>query len=287
MIDPIITTDMPSVVLSSDAGTDDVVGVNPLEIPPAISNLRRQLLLARMIMAKGDTSPDQAVRLATELAKLLDQLYTEQLDFSEFATLVPDAYSVHWQETLKFLEILTKEWPGILESEGTIDPADRRNRLLESQTRLWRQNSPKGIVIGAGSTGSIPATADLLMAISNMPNGHVVLPGLDQSLPEVAWQELEAHHPQFGLSRLLNHLGVQRRDVLSWSVTPKDTTSDRLALARIALSPASAEMPPLGEVSEASLDNCLRIDCPTSREEAGVIALAIRQTLESPTKTNR
>ena len=282
---PIGDVDEDELLLSSDAGIDDVVGVNPLEIPPAISNLRRQLLLARMVMAKGDTTPDQAVRLAIELAKLLDQLHTEQLDFSKFATLVPDAYSEHWQETLKFLEILTKEWPGILESEGTIDPADRRNRLLKSQTRLWRQDPPRGIVIGAGSTGSIPATADLLMAISNMTNGRVVLPGLDQILPEAAWQELEAHHPQFGLSRLLNHLGVQRRDVISWSVTPKDMTSDRLALARIALSPANAEMPDLGEVSEASFDNCLRIDCPTSREEAGVIALAIRQTLETPTKT--
>ena len=37
-------------------------------------------------------------------------------------------------------------------------------------------------VIAAGSTGSIPATADLLRAIARLPRGALVLPGLDTSL---------------------------------------------------------------------------------------------------------
>ena len=212
---PIGDVDEDELLLSSDTGADDVVGVNPLEIPPPISNLRRQLLLGRMIMAKGETSPDQAVRLAIDLARLLDQLHTELLDFSHFTTLVPDAYSEHWQKTLKFLEILTQEWPLILESEGTIDPADRRNRVLQSQTQAWRIEPPKGLIIAAGSTGSIPATADLLMTIAGLPNGREVLPGLDQKLSNSIWQKLEPHHPQFGLSRLLIHLNVDRCDVLN------------------------------------------------------------------------
>ena len=281
---PIGDVDEDELLLSSDAGGDDVIGVNPLEIPPPISNVRRQLLLARMIMAKGDTSPDQAVRLAIDLAHLLDQLHTEQVCFSQFKNLVPDAYSEHWQETLKFLEILTQEWPLILESEGTIDPADRRNRLLQSQTRAWRKDPPKEFIIAAGSTGSIPATADLLMAIADLPRGRVVLPGLDQKLPNHEWQELEPHHPQFGLSRLLIHLNVERCDVLNWSER-LDVENKRLDLARIALSPTGAEMPDLKHISAASFENCLRIDCPTSREEAGVIAIAIRQVLETPSKT--
>jgi ATP-dependent helicase/nuclease subunit B len=281
---PIGDIDEDGLLLSLNAGVDDVVGINPLEIPPPISNLRRQLLLARMIMAKGDTSPDQAVRLAMDLARLLDQLHTEQLDFSLLTTLVPDAYSEHWQETLKFLEILTQEWPMILESEGTIDPADRRNRLLESQTQAWRKDPPKGLVIAAGSTGSIPATADLLMTIAGLPDGRVVLPGLDQKLPNHAWHELEPHHPQFGLSQLLIHLNIERCDVLDWSDSLHGEDK-RLVLARIALSPASVKMPDLKHISSASFESCICIDCPTSREEAGVIAIAIRQALETPSKT--
>ena len=281
---PIGDVDEDELLLSSDFGADDVVGVNSLKIPPPISNLRRQLLLARMIIAKGDTSPDQAVRLAVDLARLLDQLHTEQLDFSQFITLVPDVYSEHWQKTLKFLKILTQEWPLILESEGAIDPADRRNRLLQSQTQAWRKDPPKGLVIAAGSTGSIPATAELLMAVADLPNGYVVLPGLDQRLPNYMWQKLEPYHPQFGLSRLLTYLNVERCDVINWSEC-LDEENKRVLLARISLSPASVEIPDLKHITAASFENCLRIDCPTTREEAGVIAIAIRQALETPSKT--
>ena len=36
-----------------------------------------------------------------------------------------------------------------------IDPADRRNRLLEKQAELWRDVPPETPVIAAGSTGSV------------------------------------------------------------------------------------------------------------------------------------
>ncbi len=289
---PIGDIDEEQILLSADASPEDVLGVNPLDIPPAISSLRRQLLLSRMIMAKDDTAPDQAVRLAIELARLLDQLHTERLDFSKFASLVPDAFSEHWQQTLKFLEILTREWPAILDAEGTIDPADRRNRLLQSQTRLWRDQPPKGPVIAAGSTGSIPATADLLATIARLPEGRVVLPGLDQDLSDEAWQSLEAHHPQYGLSRLLDHLGLHRRDVQEWSRGPiTEGAAARLALTRRALTPARVSetqaTPDAGPetLTEDSFAHMRLAVCPTSREEAGVIALAIRETLETPEKT--
>jgi ATP-dependent helicase/nuclease subunit B len=43
-------------------------------------------------------------------------------------------------------------------------------------------------VIAAGSTGSIPATAELIAAIAKLPHGAVVLPGLDTDLDEEAWR---------------------------------------------------------------------------------------------------
>ncbi len=283
---PIGDVDEDELLLSMGADTTDVVGTDPLHIPPAISSLRRQLLLARLIMARGDTSPDQAVRLAIELARLLDQLHTERLDFSKFATLVPDAYAEHWQETLKFLEILTREWPAILKSEGTIDAADRRNRLLESQSRSWQINPPSTPVIAAGSTGSIPATADLLTTIAALPRGAVVLPGLDRDLADPAWQELEPHHSQFGLSRLLIHLGIERRAVKDWPLTGTAIlASERLTLARIALAPAQGALSDGPALTGESFENIRVGHCPTSRDEAGVIALAIRETLETPGKT--
>lgn len=283
---PIGDVDEDELLLSIGSDAGEVVSADPLNIPPAISNLRRQLLLARLIMARGDTSPDQAVRLAIELARLLDQLHTERLDFSKFSSLVPDDYSEHWKETLQFLEILTEQWPAILASEGTIDSADRRNRLLDSQTQKWRETKPTSPIIAAGSTGSIPATADLLATIALLPAGRVVLPGLDRELADPAWQELEAHHPQYGLSRLLSHLDVQRADVQDWyPLANADEPNERLALVRTALMPASAEIDSDPQIAPNAFETIRVAHCPTSREEAGVIALAIRETLETPGKS--
>ena len=45
-----------------------------------------------------------------------------------------------------------------------------------------------GPVIAAGSTGSIPATAELIATIARLPHGAVVLPGLDTDLDEESWR---------------------------------------------------------------------------------------------------
>ena len=62
---------------SIDAGLG---GEAAMSIPTAISSMRRQLLLTRLILAQPDTSitPDQAARLALDLAQLLDQVHTER-----------------------------------------------------------------------------------------------------------------------------------------------------------------------------------------------------------------
>ena len=65
-------------------------------------------------------------------------------------------------------------------------------------------------MIAAGSTGSIPATADLLKQIAALPNGMVILPGLDTEMAPETWALLaqEDAHPQSGLYHLLQKLDV-------------------------------------------------------------------------------
>ncbi len=56
------------------------------ETPPAIPELKRQLLLARLILERErDASAEQAVLLAQALARLLDQAQTERLSFDRLA----------------------------------------------------------------------------------------------------------------------------------------------------------------------------------------------------------
>jgi ATP-dependent helicase/nuclease subunit B len=267
------------------------------EVPPAIPDLRRQLLLARMIMrwgagrGDGPRPPDQAARLARELARLLDQVQTEQLSFERLGELVPEDFAEHWQLTLDFLKILTSDWPQILGEEGCADPAARRNALLAAQAQAWEASPPADPVIAAGTTGSISATAALLEQIRRLPRGAVVLPGLDQGLDEESWQALDETHPQFGMARLLERLGVPREAVREWQAPGiAATDAARAALVSEALRPAettdawrAARARPRKR-TERALSGVTRVDCPSPREEAGVIALAMRGALEAPGK---
>ncbi|HUY69045.1 MAG TPA: double-strand break repair protein AddB [Alphaproteobacteria bacterium] len=287
------------------------------DVPPAVAPLRRRLLLARLIAARDKEMPlDQAAQLAEALGAFLDEAQTARRDLAGLEQLAPAQYARHWQETLRFLTILTAHWPEMLKEEGGLDPAARRNLLLERQAALWRKHPPAHPVIAAGSTGSIPATADLLDVIAGLPDGAVVLPGLDTELDEEAWQKIEEAHPQFGMKELLEKFGVERRDVRDWTssyttpspaktkgfVPPEGETKPRFSLplpqgerkarARLlqkAMRPAEATEAWRAlsgkEIPRAAVDGLSCVVCENAQEEASVIAFCLRAALEQAGKT--
>nr|WP_298685769.1 double-strand break repair protein AddB [uncultured Dongia sp.] len=276
------------------------------ELPPAMPGMRRHLLLAQLVQKAaaatlpggGDMSFDQAARLAAELAHLLDQVETERLDFANIRGLAPEELAEHWQLTLRFLDILQQNWPEILASEGAVDAAKRRNMLLERQCRLWRERPPQHPVIAAGSTGSIPASADLIATIAELPQGLVILPGLDGNADKKIWGEIaiDPAHPQFGLAQLLDRLQVSsdavwpwphvlpegpqraapptRNHIVSAALLPADATSDWSDIASTLRQPKG--------IAELAWHDVQRIDCRTEQEEAGIIALMLREAVAQP-----
>jgi len=262
-----------------------------LDLPPSVPPLRRQLLLARMIMQMGmarggaTPTPEQASQLAAELGRLLDQVHTEGLSFARLAQLVPADYAAHWQITLDFLKILTEHWPAIVAEQDWMDAALRRNQLIEAQAAAWESLPPAFPVIAAGSTGSIPATARLLSVVAHLPRGRLILPGLDAAIDEASRRNLDQTHPQYGLDLLLDSLGLTPRQVPLW---PGCTPSPRAWLVSEAMRPAATsdawrrlQRPDAAE----ALSGVSRLDCPGPREEAGAIALMMRETLEHPDRT--
>ncbi|MEK9678597.1 MAG: double-strand break repair protein AddB [Rhodospirillaceae bacterium] len=271
----------------SEAG--DGAHVAAAELPPAIGGLKRQLLLTRMVQKfeQGQAGTDQAAQLARELGRLLDQVQTERLSFDGLENLVPEDFAEHWQLTLDFLKILTDTWPAILEEQGALDAVDRRNRLLERQTRLWAEHPPSGPIIAAGSTGSIPATADLLTLVAGLPDSAVVLPGLDTSLGEDDAEGLDEDHPQYGMVHLVHQMGLSIGDVGLWESELVKPLNPRVDLLHRVMSPAAAtdrwrdEDAP-GEAAMAGLSVA---DFESPEEESVAIALMMRQALETPERT--
>tara|TARA_R110000772_G_scaffold215694_2_gene326290 strand:+ start:133956 stop:136940 length:2985 start_codon:yes stop_codon:yes gene_type:complete len=267
-----------------------------LDLAPTLPGMRRQALLASLIRAvpgRAET-PDQALRLAQELARLMDQVATERLDFREIKNLIPPDHELaeHWQKTVSFLDIVAEAWPAYLDEAGCLDGAERRNRVLQHRAEAWRRQPPATPVIAAGSTGSIPATADLLAVIAGLPKGAVILPGLDRDMADDAWAALEPHHPQYGLKHLLARFGCDRAAVADWAPEIGGTAPGHKARSDLfsrALRPAAvtgaAGAP--GAVADAAavVAGLARIDCATLAEEASVIALALREALQTPGKT--
>jgi ATP-dependent helicase/nuclease subunit B len=264
-----------------------------LSIPPAIPTMRRLFLLAKLIGARQDYTRglEQDLLLATALGKLMDQVYTEDLSLSSLPALVEESeFSAHWQVSIKFLTILSETWPQILQEMGVIDAADRRNRLIKRLADHWAKNPPAHPVFAAGSTGSIPATSKLLETIAAMPQGCIILPGLDQGMDEESWAAMDDTHPQATLRHLLNELKERREDVALWPVAGQFTTRDKIrALSSEVMRPADTaqEWQTIGQrlsITESDI-GIRRYDCASPQEEALVIALALRETLEEDGKT--
>lgn len=304
-----------------------------LELDPTIGNLERQLMLARMIeqwaIALEKTSislfGDEALSvpasitdaawLANDLATLMDTVSTEEANWELLDKLVPADHANWWKLTLEFLKIATKTWPLILQEKGAMDVATRRGLLLHRQARHYLEHGSKGPVIAAGSTGSIPATAALLGSIAQLDNGAVILPGLDRDITDLVWQKLSysenqttnpqsriSHqqaaapgHPQYGLKKLLDGMGVKREDVthiggiddsssgfarlretiVSLSMEPSETT-DNWPEFRDSFSEHKSTL----AFSGVSL-----IEAEGERQEALAIALVMREILQVADKT--
>ena len=289
-------------------------------LPRAIGDIERRLILSELVrgwttemsrsvrdlLGEEDiaipSSTAEAIRLSGELARLIDSFATEEVDLSRLDGLVgtdaiegrPQRWAEWWNLTLHFISVLRKAWPAILEERRALDPAERRRQVIDRRTMRLSERDPSGPVIAAGSTGSIPATARLIAEIAGLTNGAVVLPGLDQDLPESVWNMLllsDAEdetlslctHPQYALARLLRTLGMQRKDVKPLG---ESLLADRNKILSAALVPAVATGLWAGRGKAApALDGMALVEASTEQQEALAIAIAMRETLETPQRT--
>jgi ATP-dependent helicase/nuclease subunit B len=279
-------------------GAGDAVDAD-FTVPPAIPELRRRLLLTRLVLAWSERSgeatllPGQAAALAAALARLLDAAASDGADFATLRELAPAEFAEHWQRVLAFLDIVPQAWPPILAAEGAIDPAERRNRLLRRQAALWRETQPHGPVIAAGLMGGIPALSDLLSVVAWLDHGAVILPGLDRRCEPAEWERIaqEPTHPQHLIALLLRDLELSLDSVRDWPAGKDGARPSgcepRRRLVSQALRPAvlTDEWRDLPPEPKGSLAGMSRYDCVSPQDEASTIALLLRRTLETPAAT--
>ncbi|MEI2385423.1 double-strand break repair protein AddB [Breoghania sp. JC706] len=279
-------------------------------LPPAMSDMERRIAMTRLILAwatkvrrevlklkPGEAiaipaSPADAAWLAADLLSLMDQIETEEADWAAIQALVPDDHAEYWQITLEFLKIATEIWPAYLAENGRMDPNARRSALIRREAARLAENPPRGPVIVAGSTGSVPATADLIKVVAHLEKGAVVLPGLDRGMDETVWRALTdtanpvPSHPQYGLKRLLMHLDADRDQVVDLATPASPELADREVIVAEALRPAETtdawraflKEPVVTRAPDAFADVSLLV-ARNETEEALALALALREAV--------
>ncbi|MGJ8528580.1 double-strand break repair protein AddB [Maritalea sp.] len=164
----------------------------------------------------GFSSPPSMVEIlamAQSLGGLIDDFLTEEIRFDRIKQLVPEELAENWQQTLQFLEIAFEAWPAHLAEVGQIDAALLRRQRFDFASQSLPIRYGDRPVIAAGSTGSVPATARFLAAISKLNNAAIVLPGFDVAMSANEHEHLidpdnECHaHPQYGMAKLLRKIG--------------------------------------------------------------------------------
>ena len=295
---------LPRMTPIGDVDEDEATGAfatevsDALDLPPALVPCERRLLLTQLVRAgsarRGEgVTAVEALRLADALAKALDALTAGEIDPDRLESLDLAGLATHFEATLVHFRAVRDNWPAVLAALGASDAATRYNRVVDALAARWSVEPPRGLVVAAGLTAVSPPVARLLGIVARLPQGLVVLPGVDTAMPDEEWQAIrcddtgsDCTHPQHAFRRLLETMSVGRGEVADWPVTtPGDGPSARsLAVARAMSLPAfTAEW--RTPVDPAAFAGVRTIEAATPEEEAQAVALALRGALETPGRT--
>ncbi len=270
--------------------------LGPLDLPPAVTPLRRKLDLARLVSGLAAAEPRLAAGtavfdLADSLAELLDEMQGEGIPPAAFATVDAAEHAAHWQRSLRFLELIS----GYLAAAGPGDGQGRLRAAADALAVAWAADPPAHPVIVAGSTGSRGATRAFMAAVARLPQGALVLPGFDAALPRAIWERLgaddpgAADHPQHGFRALADALAFDPAAVPPWHPVAPPAPA-RNALVSLAMRPAPvtdqwrAEGAGLAGSLATACATLAWVEAPDQRGEALAIALRLREAAEAGTR---
>lgn len=304
---------LPRMSPIGDVDEDEALGsfaedlATSIAAPPDVVDCERRLMLTRLVRhwlrTRGEhETAVEALRLADQLARTLDQIEFEEKSAAELANVVPDDLAAHWQTTLEFVKVIVDLWPGTLAEHGKIDSARRRNILMHDLITRWSVAPPETMVIAAGMVATAPVVADLLRVIARLPAGMVVLPGLDTEMSDAAWDAIHCHltdpdfpdpsrdsesHPQFAFKCLLERMRIGRGEVETWPWTTQfDGPPARSHAVARAMAPALFTNEWRGlRLDDTALKGIRLVEAANLGEEAQVIALAMRRQLDHPGRT--
>lgn len=167
---------LPHLVALGEGAPDEMDAADEYDVPDAISNMECAVAVARLLMATGVAGRDMAscLPVAHDLVRMANYLENEGVGISaiDWDALVDDKFAAHFQRKAEILKIISEFLPAYTGARETVTAA--RNRGI----RGWIDALDKySLVVVCGSTASVPATADLMVAVAQKSHGRIILPG--------------------------------------------------------------------------------------------------------------
>ncbi len=243
---------LPRLVALGEGDDEDVDDTSD-----AIPNTMRLITMAKLLAADASIGNiATALPVARDLMRMQDYLENEgvcaaNINWSE---LVDEKYAAHFQRKAALLDILSGVQDEIADKRPT------QTQLRNNDIRAWiGKLSAYRLVIVCGSTASVPATADLMMAVAASQNGRIILSG--HICGAVSDFELNTN-PYNAEYKLLKRIGITPDDVI-----PIDVGSSAIEFFNHAFS---------NDVSchndGDAVRHCHLIECARESEEAAVVA---------------
>ncbi len=254
-------------------------------LPPAVNAMERQIWLAEWLLENTSLhhhfpSPPtiaQTLDYTESLLALRDDCRRANVSTAALHRLVSNDYAEHWQDTISIYTSAMAYLDQRLVKTGFIEPLTYESQVMHIISQYWLQYPPSTPIVAAGSTAADPTTALLLKTLLSLPQGRVILPGLDMDMPEQEWDTLETTHAQYTMKQFLIYLEQSRRQVHAINVEGQER--DSFIHRTMSQHSASSYQPDRTNVPQ-SVDGLYLQEVDDDIAEVETVALLIRHQLE-------
>lgn len=230
------------------------------DLTDTIQTQERIIILSKLLSVDANVKNiATALPLARDFVRMQDYLENEGIDIRDidWGELIDEKYASHFQNKARILDIL-KQLPN-----DKLTSTQKRNNDIRS----WINHLDKyDCVIVCGSTGSVPATADLMYEIANRKNGKIILSGKISGRAEDFILDTNPYNSEY---KFLQRLGLNSDDVQVLNVGENKC----IDIMNIAFENSVRH-------SKEKLQNCKIIECDRESEEASVVAQIAKQAIE-------
>lgn len=242
--------------------TDDEIADND----NLISKTERVAILAKLLAADANIGNlATALPIAHDLVRMQDYLENEGINPNNinWIELVDEKFANHFQNKAKILNILSNFMD--VYAVGRQTATQVRNHDIRAWTTVL--NNYK-LVIVCGSTGSVPATADLIVEIAKHEHGRILLSGKISGRTQDFELDTNPYNAEY---KLLGRIGISPDDII-----PINVGESVIDFMNYAFGNDCTENTNI----DTNIKNCNLIVAPRESVEAKVVAQIAKQAIK-------